>query len=158
MNEPARPTAVRPPVSVLPVLVLVPFSPGLEPNGFVFRISVPLFSVKKGSAFSPRRTASLRVSQGLSLPDRRSCGTHPGPAPHPGGRRPGGCLPARPAIAGRTPSGFAAGAARHPHDSGALVPRLSSLSLTASLHRVWSGECLSRPRLRRSCDPATDPH
>ena len=48
-------------------------------------------------------------------------------------------------------SGFAAGAAaRHPYDSGALVLRLSSLSLTASLHRVWSGECISRPRLRRS--------
>ena len=41
--------AVRP-VSVLPVLVLVPFSPGLEPNGFVFRISVPLFSIKTGVA------------------------------------------------------------------------------------------------------------
>ena len=42
-NRPARRRSGRA-VSVIPVLVLGPFSPGLEPNGFVFRISVPLFS------------------------------------------------------------------------------------------------------------------
>ena len=57
-NRPARRRSGRA-VSVIPVLVLGPFSPGLEPNGFVFRISVPLFSIKAGNA--SWRTAFLRA-------------------------------------------------------------------------------------------------
>ena len=53
-------------------------------------------------------------------------------------------------VACHAPSGFAAGALRLPHDPGASVPRLSSLSLSLSLilrvashPRVWSGESLN---------------
>ena len=45
LNELARPTVVRP-VSVLQVLVLVPLSPGLEPNGLCLAPAF-LFDVQK---------------------------------------------------------------------------------------------------------------
>ena len=122
-NRPARRRSGRA-VSVIPVLVLGPFSPGLEPNGFVFRISVPLFSEPS------KRESPLRLVTPLSLFARAAVHGFPDCVVPSRIRPPAGCLPARPAVAGRTPSGFAAGASRHPHDSGALVLRLSSPSLT----------------------------
>ena len=134
-------------------LSLLSLSPSLSHScALVFRPSIP-----------PRRTKG-----DAGFHSQPFCANHAVPgsgrAPHESHvvtartRPPAGCLPARPASAGLAPSGLAAGASRHPHDQGAPLPCLSARSHTASHSRVWSRECISRPRLRRSWRARHDPH
>ena len=167
----ARPTAVLP-VSVLPVLVLVPLSPGLEPNGFVFCISVSLFSVKTGSASSP--IAFLRASHGL--PD--SCGALPHPA---SGRMPSRASRCRgpnsqrlrrrrcaPPIRFRRPSALLivslphsfspSGMERGMHIAASAAPVLAIPPPIPTLHRYGAGNAYRCLGCAGPGDPATDPH
>ena len=106
LNEPARPTAVRPvSVTVLPVLglatarVLVPFPPGLSRRAerlcqVVFRISVACF---------PSKRESLLPLQPL-FAGRRAVTVHAViPTPGPGGS----CLPIKPGRLARVRRGLA---------------------------------------------------
>ena len=144
MNEPARPTAVlhSGPCQVLPVLVHI--TPDLVPSLTADRL---LCSIQR-SWFRYHKTHLASISLFLREPCSllNSCGARPHPA---AGRMP--CRAARSSFACHSPSGFAAGASRHPHDPGAPVPRLSSLALS---HRFspsgMERGMLARPRLRRA--------
>ena len=129
-------------VSVLPVLVLVPHTPGLGPTG-------PCVSSALRDPISPDASGTRR--QPLGAEPRRgllgSCGARPG-AP---GRRPD-AFPRGP-LACHAPSGSAASAcATHTARAPSCPRRLSSLSHTHGGFSPSGMErgMLARPRLRRS--------
>ena len=99
---------------------------------FVFRFSVPDHCITSQPFCENHAVSSTHVVPSSTLP-------------------PAGCLPARPAFACYAPSGFAAGASRHPHDPDSPVPRLSSLSLSHSFSPSGMERgMLALSRLRRS--------
>ena len=125
--------------------------PASSRTALCFASAFPCFPSKRESP--PRFQACLRLPR--SHPD--SCGAHPHPA---AGRMP----PRSPRVRGshsqRLPSRrrrFAPPPTR-PAGERVRAPLVVSLSLTASLHRVWSGECSRGLGYAGPGDPATDPH